>query len=511
MKFLLSIFFLFCQFNLNAQYSKTYDFGGLDRASNVIISDTGYYFIGKSILDWNDYLNDHGSLIILHSDIEGNIIKKSIIRNDTLSLYSSYTDVLKKTITGFDLGLSVFNYTDNFLRIGTIQLDDTFGFSAINMFAVDTFNMYFSDYINNKNSNFIYGNISFEPGISDIILIKTDRNNVQLGQFFFGGGAFSSVGKIIKLNENEFLISGSTDSGAVIRPYSTAIASNGFINKIDSNGIVIWEKKYETQGRDGPIKVYDKGYFSQTAEGKIVDFWEDYSKVYWGQIDVNTGEVLYADTISSGDNYEMDIASIEKVQELQNGDILVLSIGQNDSIYKEYADIRRYNSNKELLWHKTYKNTASGLAWLYTFQEDTLHNNELVFTGFNHSQVDTFSQDVWVLKLNADGCINASSCGLAIGMIDISPPKAVFEIETYPNPAEDKINIAIGNTSAHIGEYIQLYVFNNQGKKIFQTEEKLQGQFPVFQINIANFTKGIYFIKASVNGKEYGNGKFVKQ
>lgn len=28
---------------------------------------------------------------------------------------------------------------------------------------------------------------------------------------------------------------------------------------------------------------------------------------------------------------------------------------------------------------------------------------------------------------------------------------------------------------------------------------------------VSAYTKGVYYIKASVNGQDYGNGKFVKQ
>ncbi len=509
------LFSIFLSIKTNAQFSKIYDFGGTDFGVNLYINDTSYHIFGNSNLNWEDYLNNHKSIIILTTDLEGNNILNKNFRVDSLKLIYTNSENMIIEQGSYFIGLlsnDTLLDTGSFFRIALLSFDSVFNLEEIQFFNSDT-----SEFLNStlklNNSYYMYGQTAtdFEDNY-DLFLIKINKYGEEVFRKTYGGINWEVSGRMINISENELLISGSTDSGAVVRQYSTAIASNGFINKIDTNGNVIWETKIETPGRDSPIQIYDKGYISQTVEGEIVGFFEDYQKVYWGKIDVNNGNVIYSDTISSGLYNEMNIASIEKVQELQNGDVLVLSIGQNDTVYNgEYADIRRYNSNQELLWHKTYKNTNSGVAWLYSFQEDTLHNNELVFTGFNHSGIDTFSQDVWVLKLNPDGCLSASNCGLALGMIDISPSREVFDIETYPNPSNSFINIGIGNSGAHIGELIEISIYNNLGKKTSKFSQKLQGQFPVFRVDVSEYTNNIYYIKASINGKEYGRAKFVKE
>ncbi len=80
-------------------------------------------------------------------------------------------------------------------------------------------------------------------------------------------------------------------------------------------------------------------------------------------------------------------------------------------------------------------------------------------------------------------------------------------IEIAPNPAKELINITIGNVESFSLNSIKLEVFNYQGEKILENNTEVKS---VLKLDVSDYAKGIYFIKASINGKEYGSSKFVK-
>ena len=80
------LFSIFLSIKTNAQFSKIYDFGGTDFGVNLYINDTSYHIFGNSNLNWEDYLNNHKSIIILTTDLEGNNILNKNFRVDSLKL-----------------------------------------------------------------------------------------------------------------------------------------------------------------------------------------------------------------------------------------------------------------------------------------------------------------------------------------------------------------------------------------------------------------------------------------
>lgn len=98
---------------------------------------------------------------------------------------------------------------------------------------------------------------------------------------------------------------------------------------------------------------------------------------------------------------------------------------------------------------------------------------------------------------------------VSVGVLDATPPKNHFEITVNPNPATDKINILVKNSSQHIGKFLDLFIFNQQGQKIYTSQTQLVGQMPLFSIHCSTWSKGTYFIQAHIETKQYATQKFI--
>lgn len=243
-------------------------------------------------------------------------------------------------------------------------------------------------------------------GSQDIWVVKLDSSGNILWEHTYGGNSGGEVA---------FSISNTSDGGFIVAGQTTSSESgdvtgvnNGlsdmWLLKLDSNGIIEWERNFGTASTDiaySVIQTNDSGYLmcgttqvGTSFEASVVKYSEngdfEWSHLYGGsgsEIAWDAVQLLGGDYIIAG-----EATSI-------NGDLPTDTQFFNDNYW-----IFRIDSSGALIWSKVYGGTSSDTCKSIILTND----NNLVFAGFSASQ-DFFvsnangSKDVWLIKTDLNG------------------------------------------------------------------------------------------------------------
>jgi hypothetical protein len=161
---------------------------------------------------------------------------------------------------------------------------------------------------------------------------------------------------------------------------------------------------------------------------------------------------------------------------ISDGGIVAVGISSKTTINTGY--IMKSDSLGNLLWAKEY-DFGSGSDFLLDFIE-TRDGGLLVggaATGL------TSGQDAWLLKLDANGCLNPQDCGVSVK--DMPLPDAVT---IYPNPATDWLKIDIEQT----GKPYTAQLIDFSGRVIQQEQFSGLGSHT---LNLEGLAQGIYYCR----------------
>ncbi len=82
---------------------------------------------------------------------------------------------------------------------------------------------------------------------------------------------------------------------------------------------------------------------------------------------------------------------------------------------------------------------------------------------------------------------------------NIDENSTVFDLQVYPNPAKDLVNVSL---NIPVKTTAEIFILDLSGKTIRHSELQGNGKTVKQAIDIAGLSKGIYFVKVIVNGKE---------
>ena len=118
----------------------------------------------------------------------------------------------------------------------------------------------------------------------------------------------------------------------------------------------------------------------------------------------------------------------------------------------------------------------------------------------NPALPDTGTQDMWLLKIDSNGCAD-TACSL-ITSIPIIQQLSTEQLLIYPNPTNGIVTIELPKES-NAGSF---YLINIRGQEVLQqTLNKTSSQ-----IDVSHLPKGIYFYRYRDNKQGY-SGKLVVQ
>jgi hypothetical protein len=81
---------------------------------------------------------------------------------------------------------------------------------------------------------------------------------------------------------------------------------------------------------------------------------------------------------------------------------------------------------------------------------------------------------------------------------DLSYPLNQFEVEVFPNPADDKLFIGISN-AAISNEAVELKVLNLLGETLMS--KKISANSSTISIDLNDFSNGLYILEVKQNNK----------
>lgn len=183
---------------------------------------------------------------------------------------------------------------------------------------------------------------SFGAGHSDGYIIKTNSNGDSLWTRTIGGNQDEYIFETIENDDGSFIMAGTTCT-------YTSGSSAIFINKVDSNGHILWQKAYEkliiTTG--GPItkKINNYHYILGSTHNETSPI---YSKIYLLKIN-DAGDTLWTKTYEKA-NRSLDNGSIK----ISSDNNLIISGTQVYPGGEADLFLMKTDLDGNIIWFKTY-------------------------------------------------------------------------------------------------------------------------------------------------------------
>ncbi|HEX2014377.1 MAG TPA: cadherin-like domain-containing protein [Nitrososphaera sp.] len=317
---------------------------------------------------------------------------------------------------------------------------------------------------------------SFDEGGGDFWLMKFDRNEKLEWQRTYGGGGFDMAHTVAPTRDGGYLIAGFTTSfGAEGKDY--------FVIKVDSSGVVQWQKRYggigdeviriAKQTSDGKYLVAGFTHsFGQSgdimvlkldAEGNV-----DWQKRYGGAkfeepssiLEAPDGYIILEQSSSFGntDAWIFKIDHDGKIlwqkrhggsgfDELSSARMMpdggFITAGETKSFGTVHEDfwIASFDSEGKMKWHKTYGGDGVDEAEAIALTPE----GGSIVVGTTRS-FGSDDGDIWVIRLDSNG--DADQC-------TVNPPKAGLSaaaVAANTNAAATDTSVTVADTVASTRE-----------------------------------------------------------
>jgi len=237
---------------------------------------------------------------------------------------------------------------------------------------------------------------SYGAGNNDIWLVKTDANGNKLWDKTFGGPEDDYGRSVQQITDGGYIITGYTKSYG-------AGKEDVWLIKIDSSGIIEWDKTFGGPGTDRGLSV------QQTNEGGYIIAGDTYSygagsdDAWLIKTDAN-GNKLWDKTF--GESHDDGLYS---VQQTSDGGYIIA--GYTDSYFHENHDLLnlwliRVDKNGDQIWTKTLPSEAAyPISLAYSVQQTS--DNGCIVIGYEGgaSLWPPDSTGIWLIKMDKDGNI----------------------------------------------------------------------------------------------------------
>ena len=391
---------------------------------------------------------------------------------------------------------------------------------------------------------FVAGRTTGVTGVNNIMLMKVNGSGEMLWKKTYGGDFNSSCRKIIQISDGNYLIGGKLNDTAYIlkvSPDGDSLWSKSFpaeyssyvtdlvqmpdneivftkivelcpatsqIQKIDVAGNILWtqessanyyadikvysESEFYVSGYDGDL--YTNSFLKKfDISGNLVFFKEfnEYNGinssleiadgiVFLGGSKL-TGNTSISSVIKtdlegvSGNWYDLETSAYFISDLTVDGSGNILACAYDDWYYNIY--IAKFNQNVEVSGAGNfYMSNCSNLSMVvvdeFIYLTGTVYNDD---------------NDILLMKINIDSLT-----------VSTNEPEITNNCRIFPNPASDKINIALPAGIGYDDIFIEMW--DNSGRK---TDLPLLSKGLFYEIPVNNLNNGIYYLSISVPGKTF--------
>ncbi len=483
-------------------FQKTYSSpGGVIFASGIHTKDGGFAIAGRGYTPYS-------SVYLLKTDSSG-ITQWVRTFRDTVDI--QVYSIRQSFDGGYIIGCNRTTVAGNFdfLLLKTDSYGNPSWIKKYDDFGVNNF---LSSAIQTSDSGFIMIGITshLNPCCSnDIYIVKTDLNGNVIWNKKYSGSNTTQIGcSIQETNDNGFIFSGTRGSNST-GPFAT------WIFKIDSAGNHIWDRIYHI-GEGISIKTTsDNGYIMTGRElssdqGIILLRTDSSGSLIWGKLFQRIGITdIGMDVIQTSDNGFIVTGGtgndLFMIKTDVNGDTLWTRIYGGISYTTGYSIIQTSDGGYASIGSSDMFGT--GESSVYVIKTDSLGNSgcnkkNFVFNVIPLSSstapityVTVGSSSSSIVSLVIDSVGSDTTLCTTVG-ISFAIQNSQFEISISPNPTANNFTITFPNT---INKGV-IEIYNVLGKKIFIENVTNVSQK---EISINNINAGIYFVKASLEGKVY--------
>jgi Secretion system C-terminal sorting domain len=491
--FLLGSHILTAQF-INQRYPVTDGWGGAGLSG--IENNSGYFSIGAYLSLTTGNQNVH----VLQTDFNGNPLLQKIYGDTNYSYSVGFQNSLTKLNNG---GYALYGGrtgSTNQSNVGMLFRFDETGDTLWTKTYGDTLAFQTGRHMRQSlDGGFILLGDNGTTAASHWI-VKTDSLGVIEWEQTYGGPNFEGPVHIAVCNDGGYIYCGSTYSSGPGIPADGNIR----ISKIDSLGNVEFTKIF------GNTYTEDVGSIEQTQDGGYIYVGNirlgSFRHPYAIRLDT-LGDTIwtktYPDSMLLGSSLS---TSFKSVFELPDGSFIAVGahfftdgviIARRDGLVIKIA------TNGDILWRKTYRIpnlNANGTDFEIKDIRPTSDGGFICAGVVYPSFPDTGTQDMWLLKIDSNGCVD-TACTLISGLPTTqNPPLNTLSI--YPNPSNGLFTIQLPKEST-TGSFRLIDI---TGKEVFQqTLNK-----PTTPLHVTHLPKGIYFYRYRDKKQGY-SGKLIIQ
>lgn len=464
--------------------------GAAEVGWNALENDSGYLMIGGTS-------PGIASIGIVQTDFDGNVLFQKTIMDTNKAYFSGYQGSLIKVSSG---GYAMYGSTNSgawasdllyrFNDLGdtlwTKQLGDT-AFQQVGSQVKET-----------PDGGFIcIGQNTKNSGQN--WLVKTDSaGNIEWENWY--GMGWERPTAIAVCADSGYICTGWTELG-IGGPNKVNIR----ITKLDKLGNEQWTKIFGQADDDNAWSItqtQDGGYI---FGGSITTTMDGRTKHYAIRLDPQ-GDTIWTRAYNPPTIANSPLTGFRTVIELPDGNFIAagqevttdsaITIARHDGL------VMKLKPNGDTLWHKIYR-----IPWMSGKQTSfeikdirPTSDGGFICGGVVYpSSPDTGTQDMWLMKIDSNGCVDTSNCVIVSSLNETSNLKHQT-LSVYPNPSTGLFTLKLPEL---VTKGI-LTIFDYTGKQILQQ--------PITQIatqiDVTRYPKGIYFYRVATK-KELFTGKMV--
>lgn len=334
----------------------------------------------------------------------------------------------------------------------------------------------------------------------DAFIMRTDKQGNKVWEISYGDyDLWDSFRGLKKITENEFLLTGGTGIGSTSVPtlFDTWKISKSIV--IDSLGNILseWEGEleYANCSRSSPTHLFADGQGNWVHEGGFIKIQNNFTSLSQGEIVKRNDnfDIIWSTRFglpTSNRNNFIDLAQSPDGGWIAAGQYLeeIPSIPGHGS---QGGWLAKVSAEGDSLWSRIdtiYSNNLETDAAHFLSGVVVLPSGSIIACGHISRFLPEPSKSLgWIIKVDKNGCME-TDCNPLVDAINLTP--LIKQIEIFPNPTSDYINIAAFAA-------FDWKLTDNNGKIIYEGNSITKSKI----ISLEDLKSGVYFLNLKIGNR----------
>lgn len=347
----------------------------------------------------------------------------------------------------------------------------------------------------------IVGNVKPEQGsYYNILLLQTNNNGDEIWHQTYGGDWVEQGTDVIQTPDGGYLI-----GGYFWKPgYDHSL--DAMVIKTDSLGNEEWTKYYGNPDIDDDMAFValadDGNYLVATVYGEWIH-----------TISSRTGRLTIYKIDSAGNTISESKKNPKRrnlyIKNFVSEETGYLSTGwsytDTVSLYYTGGWIYKLDNNTDSVFRRGYQHFFEETDNNYLY--DVTHTSDNGYIAIGQANEAFTQNNMWIIKVDSMGC-DTAGCATGVFVEELSPSGGGWgeDLKVWPNPAKDWIHVKSPRANVNLEKTILIY--NSQGIKVDQV--KVPGHTQKIEIDVSNYTNGLYYLQYIQSDQILETIKFIK-